>query len=175
VVLVSPFVVTAVFLHQGTLASIKDWSAAGVASAFVGFAAAQAVSTWLAGRWVDSHGAARVFRIYLWPVTAAMLLLAFAPSTWALWGLFLGLGFTAGGNSVVSGALWADVFGIDNLGLVRGVYTGFMVITTAVSPLLLGLALEAGVRLPMMALAVATYAALVPWLAARPLKAHVAV
>lgn len=171
VVLISPFVVTAVFLHQGTLAALKGWTPAGVASAFTGFAATQAVATWLAGRWVDRHGAGRVLRIYLWPVGLAMLLLAFAPPAWALWGLFLGLGLTAGGNSVVSGALWADVFGTDNLGLVRGVYTGFMVMTTAISPLLLGLALERGFSLATLAMGVAAYVALVPWLAARVLDA----
>jgi MFS family permease len=167
VVLVSPFVVTAVFLHQGALAARQGWTLAQVAMAFLGFAAAQAATTWLAGRWVDRHGVIRVFRLYLVPVALAMLALAWAPPLWALWGLFVGLGATAGGNGVVSGALWAEVFGVDSLGMVRGVYTGFMVITTAVSPLLLGVALEAGAPLAGLAAGVAAYVLVVPWLAAR--------
>ncbi len=87
-----------------------------------------------------------------------------APGTVAL---FLGLGATAGANSVISGALWAEVFGIDSLGMVRGVYTGFMVLATAVSPLLFGLALERGVSMTLLAWVVSAYVIVVPWLAGR--------
>lgn len=170
VVLVSPFVVTAVFLHQGTLSDLRGWTPEQVALGFVAFAAAQTASTWLAGRWVDRHGVERVFRTYLLPVAAAVLMLGLGPPQWALWGLFIGLGATAGANGVMSGALWAEVFGIDSLGMVRGVYTGFMVITTAVSPLLFGVALESGTALAPIAIGVSAYVVVVPWLAARWLR-----
>lgn len=166
VVLVSPFVVTAIFLHQGTLSALRGWAPAQIAWGFFGFATAQTASTWLTGRWIDRHGARRVFRVYLLPVAVAVLMFAFGPPQWALWSLFMGLGVTAGANSVVSGALWAEVFGIDNLGMVRGIYTGFMVIATAVSPLLFGLALEQGVSMALLAAGVCAYVITVPWLAA---------
>lgn len=167
VVLVSPFVVTAIFLHQGTLSALRGWTPAQIAWGFFGFAAMQTAATWMSGRWIDRHGARRVFHFYLLPVAAAVLMFALGPPDWALWSLFLGLGATAGANSVISGALWAEVFGIDSLGLVRGVYTGFMVISTAVSPVLLGLALEQGLSMPMLASIVSAYVIVVPWLAGR--------
>ncbi|WP_287596847.1 MFS transporter [Thermomonas sp.] len=169
VVLVSPFVVTAVFLHQGTLSMLHGWTAAQIAWGFLAFAMTQAASTWLVGHWIDRHGVRPVFRVYLLPVAIAALALGFGPSHLALWILFIGLGATAGGNSVVSGALWAEVFGVDSLGMVRGVYTGFMVIATAVSPLMFGLSLEADTSVAYLAAGVAAYVVVVPWLAARGL------
>lgn len=169
VVLVSPFVVTAAFLHQGTLATLQGWTPAQVASGFVAFAATQTATTWLAGHCVDRYGVKSVVRVYLLPVAVAFLALAFGPPQVALWGMFIGLGATAGGNSVVSGALWADVFGVDSLGMVRGVYTGFMVITTALSPLLFGLVLEKGGSMVVVASVVAVYVVVVPIQVARSL------
>lgn len=172
VVLVSPFVVTAVFLHQGTLAALRGWSLPAVATAFIGFALAQAAATWIAGGWVDRRGVEAVLRVYLLPMAVALLLLAFASPRIALWGMFVGLGITAGANSVVSGALWAEVFGVDNLGVVRGVHTGFMVVTTALSPALLGLALARGLSLAYLAIIAALYIVVVPPLALRQVAAN---
>lgn len=167
VALVSPFVVTAVFLHQGALSALRGWLPAQVALGFVGFAVTQAATTWLAGRWVDRFGVTAAFRLYLLPLAAGVLLAAHAPPQAALWGLFLGLGATAGAHSVVAGALWAEVFGIHSMGMVRGVYTGLMVLGTAAAPFAFGLALEAAVALPVLAAGVAAYAVTVPWWAAR--------
>lgn len=138
-----------------------------MAQGFIGFAVAQAATTWLAGRWVDQRSIIMVFRLYLLPLASGLLLAALAPSPMALWGLFLGLGATAGANSVVSGSLWADIFGVENLGMVRGVHTGFMVIATAVSPIALGLALEAATPLSALAGGIALGAVFVPGLAVR--------
>ncbi|MBA3058485.1 MAG: MFS transporter [Gammaproteobacteria bacterium] len=167
VVLVSPFVVTAVFLHLGALSTLRNWSAVQVAQGFIGFALAQAGTTWLTGRWVGQRSIVMVFRLYLLPLAVGLLLAALAPSQMTLWGLFLGLGITAGANSVVSGSLWAEIFGVENLGMVRGVHTGLMVIATAVSPIAFGLALEATTPLSALAGGIALYAVLVPVLAAR--------
>jgi uncharacterized oligopeptide transporter (OPT) family protein len=56
---VSQFVVTAVFLHQGTLAERLDWSLAAVASGFVLFAGMQAVAAFAGGGWSTASAPAR--------------------------------------------------------------------------------------------------------------------
>jgi hypothetical protein len=58
------------------------------------------------------------------------------------------------------------VFGTHRLGMVRGVYAGLMVVATAVSPALLGLALAAGVSLRAMAVGTVAYVLLAPLVAA---------
>ncbi|MDZ4350315.1 MAG: MFS transporter [Xanthomonadaceae bacterium] len=164
IALISPFVITAVFLHQGTLATLRGWLVTEVAAAIVLFAAAQAVSTWINGRLVDRFGALRLLAWFPLPGALAMIALASMNGLAALWLLFAGLGLSAGGNNVIVSAVWVELFGHRRLGLIRGVYLGLMVLATAVAPALLGLALANAVPLAGMALATACYAAIVPWL-----------
>lgn len=167
VMLTLPFVVTAVFLHQGALSAARGWTPAQIATGIVGFALIQATTTWASGRWIDRHGARWIFRIYLWPLAAGVLVGGFAPSAMAVWGLFLGMGMASGAQSVLSGALWAELFGVRQLGMVRGVFTALMVLSTAASPPILGYALQAGTPLTALTGAVAVNAVVVPWLVAR--------
>jgi MFS family permease len=166
VVLVPPFIITAVFLHQGTLGAAKGWTPGQVAAAFLGFAAFQAVTTLLTGRLVDRFGSLGLLRGYLVPLGLGILALGFLPGSMGLWLLFCGLGIAAGSNSVVAGAVWVEVFGTRRLGMVRGVYAGLMVLATAISPALLGLALAGGVSIQTMAVGTAIYAVIVPPFAA---------
>jgi MFS family permease len=170
VVLVAPFVVTAVFLHQGTLAKMRSWGPSQVAAAFLGFAAFQALATWLSGRLVDRIGSLGLMRLYLLPLGIGILALGFLEGVAGLWLLFCGLGLTAGANAVVAGAVWVEVFGARRLGMVRGVYAGLMVVSTAVAPALLGLVLAAGIPLQATAIGTAAWVAVVPQLAAPRLR-----
>lgn len=165
VLLTAPFVVTAVFLHQGTLAEAKGWPVVLVATGFLAFAVTQAGSTWLAGRWIDRFGSFSLMRIYLLPLGLGLLALGALEGAPALWLMFCGLGISAGANGVVAGSVWAEAFGTQRLGLVRGVYAALMVISTAISPALFGLGITAGIPIPAMGLGAAIYAAAVPPLA----------
>lgn len=55
--------------------------------------------------------------------------------------------------------------------MIRGVHAALMVLATALSPPLLGLALDAGLALGLIALGTAAYAVLIPLLAMRRLRA----
>ena len=170
VVLVAPFVITAVFLHQGTLAEMRHWKPPQVAAAFLGFAAFQALATWLSGRLVDRIGSLGLMRLYLLPLGLGILALGFVDGVIGLWLFFCGLGLTSGANAVVAGAVWVEVFGARRLGMVRGVYAGLMVVSTAIAPALLGMALAAGISLQAMAIGTAAWVATVPQFAAPRLR-----
>lgn len=88
-----------------------------------------------------------------------------AAGAWLWSGLYAGLGATAGGQSVLSGALRAEAFGPRAVGLVRGVDAAVMVLATAMAPPLLGGLLDGGV--PPAAL---LYVAAVPARSARRLR-----
>jgi MFS family permease len=165
IVLTTPFVVTAIFLHQGTIAEIRGWRPAEVALGFLLFAVSQVGSIWLAGAWIDKFGSFSLMRIYLLPAALGLLALAVIDGRAALWLMFGGLGLSAGANGVVAGAVWVEAFGTRRLGMVRGVYAALMVISTAVSPALLGIGIAAGASIPVLAIGAAVYAAAVPPLA----------
>lgn len=137
-VLGSAFVITALFLHQGSLAQIKQWPLATVAQAFVVFAISQALAAFVTGRLVDAFGSLTILRFFLWPMVGALCVLGFGDLPAGIWWIFAGLGATAGANGVVAGAIWAELFGLRQLGLIRGVYVAFMVIASAIAPMLFG-------------------------------------
>ncbi len=165
VVLVPAFVITAIFLHLGTLSQRLEWPLVALPGAFLAFAAAQAASNFLCGQLVDRVGVLRILGIYLLPLAAALPVMAWLPGATGLLLGFIGLGLGAGSQGVIGGSLWLALFGPSQLGLVRGVYAAMMVLATAVSPWLLGKALEANVSLPWIAGVLAVYALLVPAIA----------
>ncbi len=165
--LVPPFVVTALFLQQTTVIRLRDWTPVEFASGFLAFATAQAIANWFAGSLVDRYSARSLFRTYLVPMALGLVSLALLPGSLGLWCFFAGIGLSAGAQGVISAALWVELFGPAQLGLIRGVYFGFMVLSTAVSPFLLGAAFTAELSLSALACAVALYAALAPPIASR--------
>ena len=166
VVLVSPFIVTALFLHQGSLAERLDWSLAQVAFGFVLFAAMQGLAAFSGGRLVDRFSARALLRFYLLPAALGVLALGLLPPAPAMWVMFAGLGLTAGINGVVSGALWVELFGTAKLGMIRGVYAALMVVSTAIGPVVLGFLFDLGVSVLVMGVVVGIYIVVVPYLVA---------
>jgi len=164
VVLGPPVLVTALFLHQGALAERLEWSRIAVGQAFVLFALAQAAAAFAAGRLIDRFSARALLRFELLPGAFAVLALGFGPPAVSLWLMFAGLGILSGLNSVISGAIWIELFGTRQLGMIRGVYAALMVVSTAAGPILLGALLDGGVSLRAIATAVAVYAVVVPLL-----------
>jgi len=165
IVLLPPVLITAVFLHQGTLAELLAWERAEIARGFVLFAAAQALMAFSGGRLIDRFSARWLLRFALLPAALGMLGLGLLPPGPALWLMFAGLGMTAGLNGVISGAVWVELFGTAQLGMIRGVYAAVMVVSTALGPVLLGWLLGLGVSLLTLGLAVVLYATLAPALA----------
>ena len=165
VVLVPPVLITAMFLHQGAIAERQGWTLLAVGRAFVGFAAAQALAAFAAGRLIDRFSARALLRFQLLPAAAGVVALGiFTPGT-SLWLMFLGLGVTAGLNGVIASAIWVELYGTRQLGMIRGVYAALMVLSTALGPVLLGALLDAGTGLLEFGLGVALYVLVVPLLA----------
>jgi len=165
VVLVPAVLITAVFLHQGSIAERMGWSRMSVGSAFIGFALSQGLAAFLAGRLIDRFSARSLLRYQLLPAAVGVLALGLAAPGPALWVMFCGLGLTAGLNSVIAAAIWVELFGTRQLGMIRGVYAALMVLSTALGPVMLGGLLDSGVTLLSFAIGVAIYAVVVPLLA----------
>ncbi|QOC23527.1 MFS transporter [Wenzhouxiangella sp. AB-CW3] len=164
VVLVPPFVVTALFLHQSALADRLEWSLTAVASGFVLFALMQGSAAFAGGRLVDRFSARALLRFHLLPAGLGVLGLGVIPAGPAMWLMFAGLGMTAGLNGVISGAVWVELFGTRQLGMIRGVYAALMVLSTAAGPVVLGLLLDWQVSLLTMGLVLLAWVVIVPLL-----------
>lgn len=172
VVLLPPFIITALFFHQSSIGAAKGWSLADIAPAFAVFAITQAAANWLTGRAIDRLGSVGVLRFQILPLAPALAALVWLPGTTGPWLVFALLGVMSGANHVNAGALWAELFGTEQMGKVRGVAAAIMVLATATAPPLLGLALDAGIPLVAWCVPIALYAMLAPELAGRIIARH---
>jgi MFS family permease len=171
IALVPPVVITAVFLHQGTVAERLAWDRADIASGFLLFAGIQGLFAFAGGRVIDRFSARVLLRYSLLPAGVGLLSLSLLPPEASLWVVFAGLGMTAGLNGVITGAVWVELFGSSQLGLIRGVYSALMVVSTALGPVGLGALFDLDVSLLAIALVYLLYAVVVPLLVLPGLKA----
>jgi len=158
--LITPFVVTALFFHQMAFAAELHWSLEMVATGFSFYAACHLGALFAAGPLVDHFGAGRALPLALTPIIAGLFLLASVPAPWVLY-LYMGtVGTTQGLSATASGAIWAERYGILHLGAIRSMNQAIMVVSTAVSPILLGFFLDRDVTVVTLALALAATAIL---------------
>jgi MFS family permease len=155
--LATSFIGTGFFFHQVHLTESKGWSLTLFVSFFVVYAISQTVSALMTGLLVDRFNALRIMRYYLLPslVGLGFIALLAAPWTGAAFMFFMGL--SAGAVGVVHGAVWAELYGIAHLGAIKAMGTALMVVSTALSPPLMGLAIDAGYSMAAIALACAAY------------------
>ncbi|MEE3503559.1 MFS transporter [Acidiphilium acidophilum] len=151
-VLAGPFFVTGFFFQQTSLLAEKHWPITLWASMFVAYAVARAASMLLVGPVIDRIGAARVLPVFLIPLAVAMATIAFVRSNWGVPVFLIATGVTNGITATLLTALWAELFGAARLAEVRSSVESANVIATALSPIAMGLLIDAGVPLANQAI-----------------------
>lgn len=155
-----PFMVTCLFFHQQHLAGLKGWSEATFALGFSAFAATSVVSGLVTGALIDRASARAVLPVYLLPLAAGLMLVALAPGVWVIFAMMVLIGLTAGAASTLMGAIWPELFGVAHLGAIRALTFAAMVASTAASPVLTGLLIDAGIAFPLQLGVMGGYAVL---------------
>lgn len=141
--LMPAFWVTGLFLYQISAAEELGWSATLIATAFVAFAVARIVFGLISGPIIDRFSASKMFIFYLLPMIIGFLAAYLFSGSWAAFA-YLGLvGVTMGFGSTMKSALLAETYGTEMIGTVQSLFTTFMVLSTAASPILVGWMLDA--------------------------------
>jgi MFS family permease len=141
---IPPGVLTALFLSHGDLFPWKGWSLQLLAAAFVAYAIGRACASLIAGPLIDRFSAGRIMPLTLIPMCAGLIcFLLGSRSIWAF-GYLIGMGVTVGFSMIISGALWAELYGTKKLGSIRGYISQFVVLSTAVAPVAIGYLLDHG-------------------------------
>lgn len=149
------FIATGIFFHQTHLVETKGWTMPWFAACFAIFAGAQLPAGLVGGPLVDRFGARRLLPLFVIPLIVSLVVLAAGrpPAIAAAFMLLAGL--TSGVASIVVGAAWAELYGTRHLGAIRALATAIMVFGTAGSPVLMGVAIDAGVSMEAIAIACA--------------------
>lgn len=109
-----------------------------MAFTFVGYGIAKVATSFLGGALVDRFTAKKVFVFYLLPLAAGLLLLLVGDHHFFALAYMILLGITASLGSLTGVAIWAELYGVKNLGAIKSMTTTFLVISTAIGPILIG-------------------------------------
>ncbi|MDT0676917.1 MFS transporter [Autumnicola musiva] len=136
------FTNTAIFFYQYVFVEDKGWSAQLYATFFVVYAGARFLFSLLGGSWVDKFSARKMFYYYLIPINIGLLPFAFMDSIVGALIYLILAGITTGMSGTVKTAIIAEMYGLEKMGAIRSVFTMFMVISTALGPLLVGFLID---------------------------------
>lgn len=141
--LIAPFAITGLFIHQGFFLSEKSWSAILFANTFIVYGITHWFSSMFTGALVDKYSATRLLKTIGLPYILSFGLAAFFDGAWVAYMMMAILGIGVGMIGPIANALWAEVYGSTHLGSIRSLNTAFMVFSTASSPILLGFLIDA--------------------------------
>ncbi len=153
------FIVTGFFFHMAHLVEAKGWSLAFFTGMYTLYTVASISLTLLTGPLIDRVGAVKILPWHLAPMCVGLLALA-GFDHWSAAIVYLCLtGITVGMRITIGGAIWAEIYGVENLGAIRSLATSFMVVSTALSPVVFGWMIDYRVSVESIALMCLAYAA----------------
>jgi MFS family permease len=160
VVLAPSYITTGIFFHQVHLVDVKGWELSWFAAAFVVYATCQLISSLATGPLIDRSNALRLLPWFLMPLGVGLTILSAVNHPLAIPLFMLFGGLSAGASATISGALWAEIYGVAHLGAIKAMAVALMVFSTALSPASLGWMIDAAVSLESILYAMAAYIAL---------------
>ena len=140
-------IITGLFFHQVYFISLKGWDFETWSLSFVIFAIASLVGGMMSGFLVDMFRARRLVSFVLIPMSLGILIFAFLEAQIFAGVVMFFLGVGAGSTNPVLSSLWPELYGTRHLGAIRSVATVVMVFGSALGPVFMGFALDAGASL----------------------------
>jgi len=149
--IIAPAFLTALFFHQVSLLSQwKGWSLQWISAGFMIFAISRITVSFLSGWLIDKFSARRIFPLTLVPMALGILFLLGGDSIGWCFAYLTGAGISMGFAFTVTGALFVEIYGTDHLGAIKGLISSVIVLSTAVSPPIMGALLDHAVHPPLI-------------------------
>ncbi len=152
------FIITGLNFHQVHLAETKGWALSLYASGFAIYAVCQVITSVLVGLLVDRFGSRRLTHVYLLPLAAASLVIAVFDSPLAIIPFMALAGMTGGAGATLLATVWAELYGVLNLGSIRALVAGLSVISSSLAPAVFGWLIDATVSIEAIAATCSLYA-----------------
>lgn len=140
--LLMSFTVTGFLFHQVFIADIKSWTMMNLAQSFIFFAVSGLIGSIFSGLLVDKFTGRKLIPFHLIPMALILVSLLFSNHVYILYLYMAGLGFSNGFTENMSNSLWAEMYGVNNLGSIKALLTFFGVLASASSPFLYGILLD---------------------------------
>ncbi|MHA7879716.1 MAG: MFS transporter [Saccharospirillum sp.] len=149
------FVVTGVFIHQGFILPEKGWTPALFATAFIVYGAVHWLGGLVTGALVDRYSAVRLMPLLGGPFVLGLIAAGLLNGVWVVYLMMSCFAIGMGMTGTLMNALWAEAYGTTHLGAIRSLITAFGVVSTALSPILLGVMIDAGLSVAALLFAMA--------------------
>lgn len=154
------FAVTGLFFHQIHIAEMKQIPLLLWTSHYVWYAAAAVFGAMFAGILIDRFSAHRIAAVTQLPLLASSLLIWLVSPGPGLVLFFVLFGISGGMMQPTINALLAERYGTSRLGEIKAVATPMNVFSSALSPAVMGLMIDAGVGMFGLSMMLATLASL---------------
>jgi MFS family permease len=158
-ILAPSLILTAMFFHHLNLADAKGWSHEWITGSYGIYAMAVIAAALVSGRLVDRFGAARLLPFMLLPLIVAMTLVAWMSSPWSAWPYLILAGVNTGMALTTTSALWAELYGVANLGAIKSMATALSVFASALGPISMGGLMDLGLSVCLLFAVYATVGA----------------
>ena len=140
--LLMSFTVTGFLFHQVFIADMKSWTMINLAESFVFYAICGIGGSIISGLLVDKFSGRKLIPFHLLPMAMILVLMLFSDHVYILYLYMAGLGLSNGFTENMSNSLWAEMYGVKNLGSIKALLTFFGVLASASSPFLYGIILD---------------------------------
>jgi len=147
-VLAPAFIGTTIFYHQNYLTALHNWPPQLFATSLLIMALTTVCCALITGAVIDRTGATCILPYFLLPLGGACVVLAYSGPEITLIILMALLGISYGIASTLFGALWPEIYGLENLGAVRSITVSAAVLATAIGPGVTGTLIDLGMSLP---------------------------
>ncbi|MGB5706633.1 MAG: MFS transporter [Arenicellales bacterium] len=152
-----PLMFTGFFFHQVHLVQTKGWSLSMWGGLFVVYALVSVGSNLVCGVIIDRFSASRILPAMSIPLAIALTMLSVSSAESAALGFMVFTGITVGMSQSLSTPLFVELYGSRHIGSIKSFSTAIMVLSTAVSPVILGWFFDIGVALETLTAVSAVY------------------
>jgi len=142
--LAPPFLVTGLLFYQMHIANQKSWSIELLATSFVFYGIFSVIGLLIGGPLVDKFKTRKLIPLYLIPMFVGILLLSLRDEPLIMIIYMSLISFSTAMSIPLMGSLWAELFGVLNLGAIRSLLHAIGVFSSAISPFLFGLFIDSG-------------------------------
>ena len=140
--LLPSFIITGLIFHQIFIANSKGWSLNLIASSFISYAIFSILGLIIGGPLIDKVDTKKIIPFYLLPMFIGILTMILFSNFYIIF-IYMGLiGLSQGLHAPFTGALWAELYGVLNLGTIRALLHAFGVFASALSPVLFGIFID---------------------------------
>ena len=149
-VILPSLIITALFFFPAQIALAKGWTPLWVTGNYWVYSLVAVTTTLSAGGLIDRYSARRIMPIFLIPMILSLLVLSIFDTAPAVWLYLALLGISGGLYYTGISALWAELYGAENLGAIKSTTHAVNVFASALGPALVGGLLDRHVSFEMV-------------------------